>query len=234
MHEQQLNYYSHILGRNIETLVFGDRGYPVVVLPTTLGSYFEAKDMGLITSASWFIEQGLVQIYCPDSINAESWYNKKIHPAERVRRYELYDRFLNEEFIPQLQQRSPSGKVCMAGPSFGGYKAANFAFKHPEKVSHLFCMSGAFNIKSFLDGFYNDQCFFNNPVDFLPGANQPELWQMNIVLGSSEWDICLKDNLEMSKLLHQKQIRHWLDVRGWVQHDWPLWREMFPHYLSLL
>ena len=153
---------------------------------------------------------------------------------ERVYRYTFYDRFLNEEFIPQLQRNSPSGKVCMAGASFGGYKAANFAFKHPEKVSHLFCMSGAYNIKSFLDGHYDDNAYFNNPVDFLPDANQPELWQMNIVLGTSEWDICYKDNVELSDILKSKNINHWLDVRGWKEHDWPLWREMFPHYLSLI
>ncbi len=25
---------------------------------------------------------------------------------------------------------------------------------------------------------------------------------------------------------------HWLDIRHEKTHDWPLWKEMFPHYLS--
>ena len=57
---------------------------------------------------------------------------------------------------------------------------------------------------------------------------------MNIVLGTSEWDICLAANEHMSHLLNQKGVNHWFDKRGWKEHDWPLWKEMFPHYLSLI
>ncbi|MEO0727737.1 MAG: esterase, partial [Bacteroidota bacterium] len=105
---------------------------------------------------------------------------------------------------------------------------------HPSQVSHLFSMSGAFDIKTFMDGHYDDNVYFNNPVDFVVHANDPALWGMNIVLGTSEWDICLEPNQRMSGILNGKGINHWLDVRGWQKHDWPLWREMFPHYLSLL
>ena len=41
-------------------------------------------------------------------------------------------------------------------------------------------------------------------------------------------------HIEMSKILDAKGIDHWFDVRGQQKHDWPLWREMFPHYLSLI
>ncbi len=234
MQEQHIRFYSHHVGRDIEMLVFGDRGYPVVLFPTTMGRYYECKDFLLLDSVRWYIEQGLVQIYCPDSINSESWYNKQLHPADKVRNHIQYDRFLSEELVPQLQAKSGTGKVAVAGPSFGGYHAANFAFRHPSQVSHLFSMSGAFDIKSFLDGHYDENAYFNNPIDYLPDANDPHLWQMNIVLGTSEWDICLEPNQRMSGILHGKGINHWLDIRGWVKHDWPLWREMFPHYLSLL
>ncbi|MEL7250497.1 MAG: alpha/beta hydrolase-fold protein [Bacteroidota bacterium] len=234
MHEQFIQFYSHHLGHNVDMLVFGDRGYPVVLFPTTMGRYYENKDFKLVESARWFVEQGLVQIYCPDSINSESWYNRSIHPAHKVARHIQYDRFLSEEFIPQLQMKSHTHKVAVAGPSFGGYHAANFAFRHPSQVSHLFSMSGAFDIKTFMDGHYDDNVYFNNPVDFVVHANDPALWGMNIVLGTSEWDICLEPNQRMSGILNGKGINHWLDVRGWQKHDWPLWREMFPHYLSLL
>lgn len=234
MKEQYIKFYSHRLGRDIETLVFGHSGYPVVLFPTTMGRYYENKDFRLVESAQWFVDQGLVRIFCPDSINTDSWYNRNIHPASRVHNHALYDRFLSEEFVPQLQRLSPTGKVAVAGPSFGGYQAANFAFKHPDQTSHLLSMSGAFDIKSFMDGYYNDETYFNNPVDFVPNMHHPDLWRMKIILGTSEWDICLDANRTMSGILHAKGVPHWLDVRGWIQHDWPLWRDMFPHYLSLL
>jgi esterase/lipase superfamily enzyme len=95
-------------------------------------------------------------------------------------------------------------------------------------------MSGAFDIKSFTDGYYDDTIYFNNPVDFVSGISHPDLWKMKIVLGTSEWDICKEANMHMSHLLNEKGVNHWLDMRGWKEHDWPLWKEMFPHYLSLV
>jgi esterase/lipase superfamily enzyme len=54
-------------------LVFGHAGYPVILFPTSMGSYHENKDMGLIESAKWYVEQGLIQIFCPDSIDKDSF-----------------------------------------------------------------------------------------------------------------------------------------------------------------
>ena len=233
MQETYTEFYSHHLGHDVKVLTFGTHGYPLIIFPTTLGSYFEAKDRGMIESIRWFVERGFVQVFCPDSINNESWY-AEIHPKHKVERHIQYDKFLHHEFVPQLQANSPSGRVACCGISFGGFSASNFAFRHPEQVSHLFCLSGAFSIKSFLGGYYDDNVYFNNPVDFVPGDDNPELWNLKIVLGTSNWDICLDNNLKFSEILRRKGIPHWLDVRGDVEHDWPLWLGMLPHYVSLI
>ncbi|HEY2582903.1 MAG TPA: alpha/beta fold hydrolase, partial [Mucilaginibacter sp.] len=200
----------------------------------TKGRYYQNKDFGLIDSARWFIDEGLVKIYCPDTIDAISWYDKNIPPADRARNYAWYDKMLVDELAPWAMYETGVNKIVAAGCSFGGYHAANFAFKHPEKVAHLFTMGGAFDIKMFTDGYYDDNVFYNNPVDFLPGSNQPELWQMNIILGTSEHDMCKDYNIQMSNILKQKNINHWLDIRPFANHDWPIWKEMFPHYLSTI
>ena len=95
-------------------------------------------------------------------------------------------------------------------------------------------MSGAFDIRDQLDGYYDDNVYFNNPVDYLPNMNHPDLYNIKIILGTSEHDICLGANLRMSEILKNKGIDHWLDNRPNASHDWPIWREMFPHYLSLM
>lgn len=213
-------------------LVFGHGGYPVIIFPSTMGRYHESKDFKLIESARWYVENGLVQIFCPDSIDKLSWYNRNIHPSQKVRNHIWYDKMVLDEIVEKIRWNTPTGKVAVSGASFGAYHAANFAFRHPETVGHLLAMSGSFDIKSFMDGYYDDQVYFNNPVDFLPGLNNPALYEMNIVLGTSEWDICLEKNLHLSKILNQKGIKHTLDVKGWKKHDWPLWREMFPQYLA--
>ncbi len=234
MVEEHRKWYSHNLGFELDMLVFGDRGRPVILFPTSYGRYYQNKDFGLIDAVSWFVNEGLVKIYCPDSIDTLSWYNKSIHPAERARNHIWYDKMLQEELVPWATLETGVSKAVMAGCSFGGYHAANFSFKHPGQVSHLFSMSGAFDIRSFTDGFYNDDIFYNNPVDFLPNDNQPDLWNMNIILGTSDHDICLEPNLILSKILTNKNINHWLDIRPNAVHDWPIWKEMFPHYLSTL
>ena len=234
MKEQYHKWYSPTLNRDIEMLVYGHAGYPVIVFPTTMGRYYESKDFKLIESAQWFLDQGMIQIYAIDSIDKDSWYNKSIHPADRVKNHIWYDKFILEEVVNSIRHEKGIGKVCVAGASFGGYHAANFAFRHPEAVSHMFSMSGAFSINSFLDGHYDDNVYFNNPVDYMPGANHSDLWQMKIVLGVGEWDICLDANNRMHEILKNRGIEHWYDVRKWAEHDWPLWRDMFPHYLSLI
>lgn len=232
--EEFFQWYSPNLGMDMKMLVFGHSGYPVILFPTTMGRYFENKDRGLVDSARWYLENGMIQIFCPDSINDLSWYNKGVHPARRVYNHTWYDKMMLEEVVDRIRFNTSSGKVAVAGPSFGGYHAANFAFKHPERVSHMISMSGAFDIRSFMDGHYDNNVYFNNPVDYLPGLDHGDMYRMNIILGTSEWDICKSDNEHFSYLLHQKGINHWLDMRGWVKHDWPLWKEMFPHYLSVM
>lgn len=232
MKEDYHKWYSPTLSLDIEMLVFGHAGYPLVLFPTTMGKHNECRDMQLIESAKWFLEEGLVQIYCPDSINELSWYDKNIHPADRVKNHIVYDEFIMNEIVNPICSERGIQKVAVAGVSFGGYHAANFAFKHPERVSHMFSLSGSFDIKSFLDGYYDDNVFYNNPVDFLPDSNHPDLWNMNIILGTSDWDICLEANQILAKILSDKNIPFWFDERKWAEHDWPIWRQMFPHYLS--
>ncbi len=234
MKEQHHKWYSPNLGKDIEMLVFGHGGYPVVIFPTTMGRFYEAKDFQLIESARWFVEQGIVQLFCPDSINELSWYNRSIHPSNKVKNHIYYDKAMLEELVERIRWNTPSGKVAVAGCSFGGYHAANFAFRHPEVVSHMISMSGAFSITSFMDGYYDDNVYFNNPLDFLQSMNHPDLWKMKIILGTSEWDICRPSNQQLSAILNNKNVPHWYDERGWQEHDWPLWREMFPHYLSVM
>ena len=233
-HEQYHRWYSHRLSRDIEVLAFGTHGYPVILFPTSLGHYYENKDFKLIDSVSWFLDNGLVKIYCPDGIDEVSWYNKNIHPADRVKNHIWYDEMLLHELVPLTQRETGVGRVATAGCSFGGYHATNFGFKHPEVVKYVFNMGASFDIKDQMDGYYDDNVYFNNPPDYIPGAQNPFYADINVVLGTGTYDMCWDANEKMAGILRAKGIHHWLDVRPNAPHDWPVWREMFPHYLSLI
>ena len=232
IHEEFHKWYSPAIGREFEMLVFGHSGQPVILFPTSKGSYYQNKDQGLIATAGWFLEQGMVRIYCPESIDGLSWYNKSVPPAIRAYNHDCYDRLIREEVVSRAQNETGHARMAMAGCSFGGYHAVNFSFRHPQLCSYCFSMSGAFNIRQFVDGYYDDNIYFNNPVDFIPNDNDPALWNMGIILGTAEYDICKADNECLSNILRQKNIQHWLDIRPHANHDWPVWKEMFPDYLS--
>ncbi|WP_432714822.1 esterase family protein [Pedobacter sp.] len=232
MQEGYLKWYSPNLSAEFEMLTFGHGGYPLLLFPTSNGRYYENKDFKLIESVQQFVDEGKVKIYCPDSVDARSWYNKDIHPADRMRNHMWYEKMLLEEILPITRKDTGIARVIVAGCSFGGYHAANFAFRHPHLVSHLLSMSGAFDIRGQMDGFYNDDVYYNNPIDFMPAAQNPELWQLKIVLGTADRDICRRDNENLSLILTQKGINHWLDIRSDADHDWIVWRTMFPDYLG--
>ena len=222
------------MGLDMEMLVMGHHGYPVLIFPTSNGRYYEARDFHLTDAARWFVDNGLVKLFCIDSGDKWSWYAKHLHPGTRVHNHGLYDRMVAEELVPAIQRECQVDKVGVAGCSLGGYQALNFAFRHPNLVAHLFSMGASFDIKMFLDGHYDEQAYFHNPPDFMPNAQDEHLWRMNIILGTAEHDFCKNSNYQMSEILSRKGIAHRLDVKPYGTHDWPVWREMFPEYLSTI
>jgi esterase/lipase superfamily enzyme len=219
---------------DMDMLIFGHAGYPVILFPTSLGHYNENKDFKLIDSAAWFIEQGLIKIYCVDGVDQYTFYNKQIHPAERIRNYNFYDKYIRDEVIPLAQHETGHSYVATAGCSFGGYHATNCGFKHPDVVRYIINMSAKFDIKPQLNGFYSDEVYFNNPIDYLPNLQDNNLRDMYVFLGTGTEDMCWQANEDMAAILRSKEVPHWLDVRPGAKHDWPIWREMFPHYLSMI
>jgi len=234
MYEHYHRWYSSSLNREMELLSFGTRGYPVMLFPTSMAHFYENKDFKLIDSVAWFVNEGLVKIYCPDGIDSMSWYNRGIHPSQRVMNHIWYDQYLLTELVPLMQRETGVERIATAGCSFGGYHATNFGFRHPEVVKYIFNMGASFDIKDQMDGYYDDNVYFNNPPDFIPNAQSPWFSDMFVVLGTGTLDMCWNANEKMAEILRAKGINHWLDVRQGSPHDWPSWREMFPHYLSLI
>lgn len=235
MNREYHKQFSRCLGRDMELLVFGHEGIPFLVFPTSMGRFFDYEDRGMIATLSPGLERGALQVFCVDSVDSESWYNKSAHPRERVRRHTQYECYLLKELLGFVRGRNGSPQIVVTGCSFGGYHAANLAFRHPDLVSHCVVMGAAFDIHQFLDGYYDDDCYFNCPTDYL--ANLADDWylsrfrQMRIVLATGVEDICLNENRRLSNILSAKRVPHWLDVWGdHTGHDWPWWQKMAVKY----
>lgn len=225
------NWYSQRLGRHMELLVFGHAGNPFLVFPTSRGRFFEYENSGMVRALESKIDAGNLQLYCVDSIDSESWYNRGVHPHERVARYIAYENYVLFEVVPLMMKLSGAGRISTTGCSLGGYYCTNFTLRHPDVVSYCVSMSGAFEMKSFMDGYYDNDFYFNNPVDYLPNMNDPwfldQYKKLKLVLAVGDHDICLGENFRMAEILGRKNIPHSLDIwTGGLRHDWPLWQQM--------
>ena len=94
MNREYHKAYSQELHRDMEALVFGHAGMPLLVFPTSMGKFFEYEDRGMIRVLSPKIERGELQVFCPDGVDTESWYNKGVAPRQRVQRHIEYERYL--------------------------------------------------------------------------------------------------------------------------------------------
>ncbi|MCX6151852.1 MAG: esterase [Ignavibacteriales bacterium] len=217
-------------------LVFGYGGFPVILFPSAKGRYYQNKDFGLIDSISLLIDAGVFKIYCPDGIDSDSWFNHSIHPSDRVKTHNGYENLILYDVIAFAEHETGYKKVLLAGCGFGGYHAANIAFRHPDLVNSLVCIGSSFDIKQFIFGYYDENCYFNNPPDYLPNLNDPwnldKIKNMEIILGTGEWDENLNENYRLSGILKEKEIPHWLDVRLQTGGDWHWWKQMFLFYLE--
>ena len=49
---------------------------------------------------------GQLQIYCVDSVDTESWYNKQAHPYWRVQRHLQYERYILNDVLPLMWNKN--------------------------------------------------------------------------------------------------------------------------------
>ncbi|MBV9484266.1 MAG: esterase family protein [Acidobacteria bacterium] len=231
MNREYQKQYSRELERSMEVLVFGSSGLPAVIFPTSKGRFFDYEDRGMVAVVASKIERNELQLFCVDSVDNESWYNRAISARDRVRRHINYEGYLLKELLPWIRSCNQSNQLAVAGCSFGGYHALNFALRHPDLVSYCVSMGGAFDIHQFLDGYYDENCYFHCPPDYI--SNLTDEWylsryrQMTIVLATGEDDICRAENERISRIMRAKQIPHRLDIWGdHTGHDWPWWQRM--------
>jgi esterase/lipase superfamily enzyme len=236
MHRAYHRWHSPALGRDMELLVFGHAGSRVLAFPPSRHPFHDWEDRGLVASLAGHISTGRVQLFCVDQVDAESWYGWGLHPAQRARRYVQYDRYLVEECVPFTRQANAHPLLIAAGPSFGAYHAANFAFRHPELVGRLLGMSGLYDVGRFTDGHHDDTVYFNNPVEYLANEQSAErlaaLRRLDVILAVGRDDPLLGGNQHLSGILWSKDIWHALRVWDGFAHDWPVWARMLPLYIG--
>ncbi|MBM3462674.1 MAG: esterase [Armatimonadetes bacterium] len=232
---------SPALGIDMPMAVYGHFGTPMLMFPTAAADFEEYERMGLIGAIAHHVEAGRVKLYCVNAINNMSWFNDGIHPAERARRQALYDRYIHEEVVPFIHNNC-NGMVgiCTVGASMGAYHAVNEQLKHPWVFRYSIGMSGIYEISRYFDGYYDDNCYFNNPPDYVGGMTdhnaleQLRACSINIVVGQGPWEH-VDWSERIADALWSKAVPCNFDKWGFdVSHDWPWWKVEMNHYIPKL
>lgn len=236
MNREYHNGHSAHLDRDMELLVFGHAGLPVVVFPTSQGRFYEFEDRGLIAAVAHKLDAGQIQLWCLDSLDAESWYNRSVPPRWRIARHLQYETYVMDEVLPLIRQKNPNPLLASLGCSFGGYHAVNIALRHPDRFTGFLSMSGAFDLTNFLGGYYDNDAYFNIPPHYLPNLTDPwyfDRYRNNRYVLATGWDDhCLAQNQNLARIMGEKSIPHNLYIwDSWNSHDWPTWARMMNEYL---
>ena len=228
---QYLKQWSSALGRDMELLVFGSVGLPLLVFPTSMGRFYQWEDFGMVDALRDKVDAGLIRLFCVDSVDEESWYASGKRPPDRVARHLQYEAYLADELIPHL----PEVPVAV-GTSFGALHAVLLALRRPWRVRGFVGMSGAYSTARWLEGHLDRDAYLTDPLSFLPELHVerylgPLRLMEKKVIATGEADPKVDESRQVAALLDEKGVGVCLDiVPGWA-HDWPFWKEMIRRYV---
>jgi len=245
MKRQYQKIHSPALGRDMEHLVFGHDGYPVIAFPTGGGRFFDFEDNGMIDAISHLIEGGKVKIYCADAVDSESWLNHGAEPQWRAVRHQAYEDYILKDFVPLIRAdvNKPDAQIALVGASFGAYHAANFALKFPTVFHFALCLSGRYDLETIVGGGRNlDDVYYNNPMAYVANLNGDALelvrrnTHLSLVCGQGlHEEKALSETHRLANLLDEKHISNGRHIWGHdVEHHWHWWRRQLTHHLSSL
>ncbi|GAB4124120.1 MAG: esterase family protein [Roseiflexaceae bacterium] len=242
MHREYHKWWSERLRRDMELLIFGHAGARVLVFPTRSGRFYDYENWGLVSALREHLERGWLQLYCVDSVDAESLYAFWRPPHERIMRHVEYERYILEEVVPMSVRINSSPYLFAHGCSLGAFHAINLAFRHPFLFHKVVALSGRYDLtipagrfRSLFDDYYDQTIYYHTPCHFIPQMQDQYLLdalrRMTITIVIGEEDAFLESNLRLSGSLREKFIPHELHLWPGEAHRAEHWRKMVVEYL---
>lgn len=241
---EKRSHYSGQLGREMYFNVYGHSGKPMVIFPSSGGSQDEYEAFGMINALSYFIDQGIIQVYTPQSIDKESWLASGKSAYDMAQAHNQYDKYIIHEFLPLIRYESnwPYGLIA-SGCSMGAYHAVNFGLRHPDVFDVVIAQSGVYDVRFFNPQYHHEEnVYFNSPIDYL--SNTHDAWFLDhyrnnayiISVGQGDWEgPHISDTKRLEHVFNVKGIPGWFDYWGSdVAHDWVWWRQQIPYFMSEL
>jgi esterase/lipase superfamily enzyme len=242
MERRTTSWFSQSLNIEMPLVAYGHAGPPLLMFPTAAADYLEYERFHLVDAIKPFIEGGKIRAYSINSVNKYSLLNEQMPPQMKAQLLTQFDHYITAEVLPLIRNEcGDDARPLTTGASLGAFLALNTYFKHPDLFRGVIAMSGGYDIKSYLKGYYDDNVYFNNPVDYLSNLSDDHTLSVlrqadaiYLMSGQGAYEAPERSK-QLSDILHGKGIPHTLDLWGAdVNHDWPWWRKMLPHVLGKL
>lgn len=234
-------WFSPALNKDMEIAIYGSSGtYALLMFPTAAADFLEYERFYLIDSLIPYIENGRIRAFSVNSINNESWLNDNISPEWKSERHKQFNDYIANEVVPFIKSTCGEGvQIITTGASFGALHAANTFFRRPDLFAGTIAMSGSYDLKDYAKGYYDDNVYYNSPVDYLSNlSDESVLSQIKnrkhiyITTGQGSYENP-QASINLSNVLNTKGIVHQLDLWGHdIPHDWPSWRKMLPYFVE--
>lgn len=240
MRREISKWYSPILNKEMDIVAYGHHGFALLLLPTAAADFLEYERFHLVETLAPFIESGKMKVYSINSINSESWLNDEMPGFAKAQRQVQFNDYVNHEVVPWIENDC-NGKVdiYLSGASLGALHSANIFFRRPDLFAGFIAMSGSYDLKDYTKGYWDDNVYFNSPLDYLPKLEDENILNLmrfnkKLIIATGQGNY---ENPESSKVLSavldSKNIPHQLDLWGFdMPHDWPTWRKMLPYFIE--
>lgn len=234
------SWYSPNLNKQMEIAMYGHYGFALLMFPSAGADYLEYERFHLIDSIRPMIEEGKMRVFSINSINNESWLNANLSGREKVIRHQQYNRYIEDEVVPYIRNAMGGRtQTITCGVSLGAFHAANLLFRRPDLFDGVIGMSGIYDLKSYSGGYYDEEVYYNSPVDYLPNIPEGETLEslrskqhIHFLSGEGPYE-APSASWAIADLLGMKGITNNVEIWGkeW-SHDWPTWRAMLPSYME--
>lgn len=225
----------------MELLVFGHAGPSVLFFPTRTARFYDYENWKIVHVLQDKIEKGLLQLFCVDSVDAESFY-AHVPPADKIARHLQYERYILQEVLPLIMFRTNFTMLIAAGCSLGGYHAVNIAFRYPEFFNKVVAMSARFDLTlsantfpDLFNGYVDENIYYNMPSMYMPNLTDntvlDQIRKQTISLVVGKEDPFYDNNKQMSTVLTAKNIPHSFYIWDDEAHRPYHWRKMVQLYL---
>ncbi len=231
-------WHSTRLERTVEVARWGDYGRPVLVFPTAGGDALEIERFHLVDACGPLLAEGRVKLYSCDSVSGRAMLTDEGDSRHRSWLLRRFVEFVGHELVPAIRTdcRRDDIEIVTAGASIGAFNALSALCRYPHAFRLAICMSGTYDLERFLGGPVDEHFAWASPAHFVGSLDNRHLGALrarSVILACGEGaDEDIGESWHVAHVLGSAGVPNRVDPWGADRaHDWPLWRDMLPHYL---